>query len=107
MQNLMLTWPPPIADGFGLPYFSYWEVAGPDYIIRDNKWIMESRPDSIHLSSAVIATSYAMMMYLDHGLFDEAVGMAKWLNNHRMEVQFFAGDLVSQANAVGESLKLL
>nr|UCK81480.1 macroglobulin-complement related protein-like 2 [Arenicola marina] len=75
------------------PYWCTWELESNPYDIVDNKYMLLSRPDFPNLSNAVMATSYAMLLYLDHGMFEESRPIMKWIVNSHQSDLCFASDL--------------
>ncbi len=81
--------------GHVFTYWCYYDIVPIDITIHSTKWMIQSRPDNEWLDNAVQASSYAMLLYLHHGMFHDATPIMRWMNNQRMDYLKFAGDLVT------------
>ena len=76
-KTLMLCFPPlPPADTM---YWSNTQIDPSHVRMINNQPIMESRDDYVNLEYSVMATSYALLLYLSHNRLSEAVPIMKWL----------------------------
>ena len=81
----------------------YWadiEIGDNPSHFQDTIPILEPRPDWTNMGSAVMATSYAMMMYIANDQINDTIPLMKWIQTQRSSLFGWSSTQVSLASVL-------
>ena len=81
----------------------YWadiEIGDNPSHFQDTIPILEPRPDWTNMGSAVMATSYAMMMYIANDQINDTIPLMKWIQTQRSTLYGWSSTQVSLASVL-------
>lgn len=87
--------------------FVYWadkEIAPNVVKIINTVPIMEPRAHFANQENAVMATSYALMLYLAHNEIAQAVPIMKWIISQHVQFMFWSSTQVQNQGTVSTAL---